>query len=146
MKLPILDRAEWDFESWANLVEEKLGYHALVFFYDYEFSREVGFLVEAMSAWRKGLQSDFESLLEYSWRISPLGFIRNFFCFPEWPSSPIQTLEFSVLKRRYDKLGFPDPLRKGLEPLKGDSESPGRAFGPGRHDIQTLQGRNPRHT
>jgi hypothetical protein len=118
-KTRALDPAEWNFERWAKLVEERLGYDALVYCYDYEFSRELTFLVEVLSHWRKGLESDFGFLLECCRPVSHLGFVRNLFCFPEWPSSPIQKLDLSVLRQRFDKLSFPDPLRKGPEPLKG---------------------------
>jgi hypothetical protein len=87
---------EWNFK-WTK----GLTWQELLCCRDYEFARELLFLRQEVLEWRKGAQSDsFNDLLSYSWQIGPLGFIRSFFSFPEWPTSPIEAIGNAELSRR----------------------------------------------
>jgi hypothetical protein len=108
---PTLERAEWDFEKWAERLNFDLGSHALFCAYNYEFAREIPFLHAAVRLWRSGSQSDsFDDLLKHSEQVLALGFVRNFFGIRQWPIDPIQSVPIDEFKKYVRELMFPMPV------------------------------------
>jgi hypothetical protein len=104
-----LDRAEWDFR-WAKDLDQ---YAIIKCCHDYEFARELPDVIkEKIVSWRKdAVSTDFTGLLDHSWRIGRIGVIRNFYPFPEWPDSPIRSIDQKVLSARVEQLGYPLPYK-----------------------------------
>lgn len=108
---PVLERAEWDLDE---LTKGEDRYTFIKCCHDYEFARELTDVVkEAIVSWRKdATKTDFEGLLDHSWRIGKIGWIRNFFPFPEWPTSPIGSIDRTILSDRVKKLGYWIPYKE----------------------------------
>src|SRR5260221_1719106 len=105
-----LERTEWDF-AWVKALD---GYGLVKCCHDYEFARELPEKVKAtIVGWRQNAKkTDFEGLFDHSWQMGRIGPLCNFYPFPEWPESPIRSLDKKILSARVERLGYPIPYQK----------------------------------